>query len=141
MGRTANSPVWDYFSKSELQDGDKTRKVATCSICQSDTSYSNNTSNQLNHLRIHHKETFDLIEPQLQRPAKRAKTNKTHHVGLLTEESVVNIQVALLLLLLILILLLLLQLLILTTTTYYYLLLIQIVTATTINTTNINCYY
>ena len=77
MGRHRTSPVWDYFTRTTVDEGGKVKKLATCNICKGEYSYSNNTTNQLAHLHNLHKDVYDLIAPLLKKPpAKKQKTTE-----------------------------------------------------------------
>ena len=65
MGRKTRSTVWDYFEKKMISTDSQEKRVATCTLCQRDTTDSGNTSNQLSHLRIHHRDKFNMVECQL----------------------------------------------------------------------------
>ena len=77
MGRHRTSPVWDYFTRTTVDEGGKVKKSATCNICKGEYSYSNNTTNQLAHLHNLYKDVYDLIAPLLKKPpAKKQKTTE-----------------------------------------------------------------
>ena len=75
MGRRKSSVVWDHFTRKALVNGNKKTQVATCKICQTDTKFSRNTTNQFQDLRLHHPEAYQLVQPHIQLPPKRSKGN------------------------------------------------------------------
>jgi BED zinc finger len=81
MGRRPTSVVWDYFTKKTVSDGPKKTHFATCKICGTDTKFSNNTTNQLYHLRIHHQDVYKLIETEIQKPPKKSRDNGNQAPG------------------------------------------------------------
>ena len=76
--------MWGYFEKKMISTHSQEKRVATFTLCQRDTSDSGNTSNQLSHLRIHHRDVFNMIECQLEPPRKKRKL-ESNHIGLLEE--------------------------------------------------------
>ena len=78
--------MWGYFEKKMISTHSQEKRVATFTLCQRDTSDSGNTSNQLSHLRIHHRDVFNMIECQLEPPRKKRKL-ESNHIGLLEESS------------------------------------------------------
>ena len=52
-------------------NGNKKLQVATCKICQIYTKFSRNSTNHIQHLRVHHPEAYMLIEPNIQKPPSR----------------------------------------------------------------------
>ena len=81
MGRRQTSVVWDYFTKKTVSDGPKKKHFATCQICDTDTKFSQNTTNQLNHLRIHHQDVYKLIETEIHKPPKKSRSNGNQAPG------------------------------------------------------------
>ena len=75
MGRRKTSVVWDHFVIKSVVNGNKKYQVATCVVCQEDTKFSRNTTNQLYHLRTHHPDVYKLAEPNIQKPPRKPKEN------------------------------------------------------------------
>jgi BED zinc finger len=86
MGRKKSSVVWDHFRIKTVMKGNKKVEVATCNVCQMDTKFSRNTTNQLFHLRTHHPDVYKLAEPDIQKPPKKSKNNlNSTQTGLLDD--------------------------------------------------------
>ena len=60
MGRRKTSVVWDHFVIKSVVNGNKKYQVATCVVCQEDTKFSRNTTNQMrdaNEAQVNEKRT------------------------------------------------------------------------------------
>lgn len=88
MGRGRTSPVWDEFAGPELagrnNDGER---QCQCNTCKDFILYKGNTTNMIVHLRNHHREIYDQIEPSLRKvPANKKRKKSGASGGLFDEE-------------------------------------------------------
>ena len=90
------SPVWNHFQKvrkcvcevqqvvSQPHVCVKTQLIAECLLCRVLVKHCGNTSNAVNHLRIHHQEIYQQIQPSLAK--KKKKTAKRQGCSKLLDE-------------------------------------------------------